>query len=197
MKPAIFIIFFLSISYPQSSFDNSIELNLKNDSYFDADSLVIEITEIPLWCIFENTLIKVDKISKRSSKSVNFKFNISEDVPERYDHKFIVIVRSKNKFSSKEIRISNSLINTFDLFQNYPNPFNPSTVIRYQIPVNVFVTLKVYDVLGSKVATLVNEEKTAGSYEVIFDASGLSSGVYYYTLSTGNFVQTNKMLLLK
>jgi hypothetical protein len=93
----------------------------------------------------------------------------------------------------------------FTLQQNYPNPFNPSTRIRYSIP-NViasetkqsqFVSLKVYDVLGNEVATLVNEEKPAGSYEVNFNASQLSSGIYFYKLQTGNFAETKKMLLLK
>ncbi|QQS38331.1 MAG: T9SS type A sorting domain-containing protein [Ignavibacteriales bacterium] len=97
------------------------------------------------------------------------------------------------------------LINDFYLEQNYPNPFNPSTKISWQSPVGSWQTLKVYDVLGNEVATLVNEYKTAGSYEVEFDASILSSGVYYYQLKAGDpssnsgqsFIQTRKMILIK
>ena len=94
------------------------------------------------------------------------------------------------------------LFNDYSLEQNYPNPFNPSTTIKYQIPVGGFVTLKVYDVLGNEIATLVNEEKYAGSYEVQFstkggDASKLVSGIYFYKLQSGNFTQTNKMVLMK
>lgn len=85
----------------------------------------------------------------------------------------------------------------FSLEQNYPNSFNPSTKIRYELPERSFVTIKVYDVLGEEVATLVNEEKSAGNYEVEFDAAGLSSGIYFYTLSTGNFLSTKKMILLR
>jgi hypothetical protein len=92
----------------------------------------------------------------------------------------------------------------FNLFQNYPNPFNPSTTIKYQIPEISIVTLIVYDVLGNEVATLVNEEKPAGSYEVEFNShSGLSgirdlsSGIYFYQLKVGSFVETKKMILLK
>jgi photosystem II stability/assembly factor-like uncharacterized protein len=85
----------------------------------------------------------------------------------------------------------------FELKQNYPNPFNPSTVINYQLPVSGDVTLKVYDVLGNEIATLVNEEKPAGSYEVEFNASELSSGIYFYKLQAGDFVETKKMILLK
>ena len=85
----------------------------------------------------------------------------------------------------------------FKLEQNYPNPFNPSTKIKFQIPVSGFVNLKVYDVLGTEVATLVNEEKFAGSYEVQFNASEFPSGIYFYTLKAGDFIQTKKMILIK
>jgi hypothetical protein len=83
------------------------------------------------------------------------------------------------------------------LHQNYPNPFNPSTKISWQSPIAGQQTLKVYDVLGNEVATLVNEFRNAGSYEVDFDASKLSSGVYFYKLQAGDFVQTKKMILMK
>ncbi len=92
----------------------------------------------------------------------------------------------------------------FSLEQNYPNPFNPSTKISWQSPLEAHQVLKVYDVLGNEVATLVNEYKPAGNYEVQFDASGLSSGVYFYQieihsdkLQTGNYTQTRKMILLR
>jgi hypothetical protein len=99
----------------------------------------------------------------------------------------------------------------FSLEQNYPNPFNPTTKIKFTIPQSVIkseakqsqlVTLKVYDVLGNEIATLVNEEKLAGSFEVEFSATGgdaynLTNGVYFYTLNTGNFFSTKKMILLK
>jgi hypothetical protein len=86
---------------------------------------------------------------------------------------------------------------TFQLEQNYPNPFNPSTRIKYQIAENDFVSLKVYDVLGNEVATLVNEEQTMGNYSATFNASSLSSGTYFYKLQTGSFVETKKMVLMK
>ena len=85
----------------------------------------------------------------------------------------------------------------FALEQNYPNPFNPSTAISYQLTVNSEVTLKVFDVLGREVATLVNEKKDAGSYSVRFSGAGLSSGVYLYRLQAGEFTQTRKLMLLK
>jgi photosystem II stability/assembly factor-like uncharacterized protein len=88
----------------------------------------------------------------------------------------------------------------YSLEQNYPNPFNPVTTIKYSIPVVLspqHVTLIVYDVLGKEIITLVNEEKQQGFYEVKFDGTGLSSGVYFYRLKAGNFTQTKKLVLLK
>ena len=85
----------------------------------------------------------------------------------------------------------------FELSQNYPNPFNPTTVINYSLKNQSNVTLKVYNLVGQEVATLVNTNQAAGSYHVTFDASNLTSGVYFYTLKAGNFVVTKKMMLLK
>jgi len=99
----------------------------------------------------------------------------------------------------------NNFPEEFELYQNYPNPFNPSTKIKFTVP-NVIasgakqsqlVILKVYDILGNEVVTLVNEEKPAGSYEVDFDATGLPSGIYFYQLKAGKFIQTKKMIYLK
>jgi len=98
---------------------------------------------------------------------------------------------------SEIISVSNLAPNGFVLEQNYPNPFNPSTNIRYAVANKQFVSIKVYDVIGNEIATLVNEEKPAGSYEVEFNAGNISAGVYYYTIVTESFVQTKKMILLK
>ncbi|MBN8570329.1 MAG: T9SS type A sorting domain-containing protein [Ignavibacteria bacterium] len=86
---------------------------------------------------------------------------------------------------------------TYDLKQNYPNPFNPSTTISFSLPKSDFVSLKIFDVSGKEVTELVNKNLTQGSYDVKFDASGLTSGVYFYKLITGNFVSTKKMMLIK
>ena len=86
----------------------------------------------------------------------------------------------------------------FELKQNYPNPFNPSTSIEFNIPASSFVTLKVYDVLGRQVAVLADEFRQAGSHKISYDAGRLSSGIYYYTLSTDKgFSETKKMVLNK
>jgi probable HAF family extracellular repeat protein len=92
---------------------------------------------------------------------------------------------------------SKEIPDDFVLNQNYPNPFNPRTVIKYQLPVNGDVKLKVFDLLGNEVATLINEEKPAGVYEVEFNAAQLSSGVYFYQLQTGLLTESKKMILTK
>ena len=90
-----------------------------------------------------------------------------------------------------------TVILKYDLAQNYPNPFNPSTLITYSIPKSSFVVLKIYNVLGKQITTLVNENQEAGIYKVNFDAGSLSNGVYFYKIQAGNFVEIKKMLLLK
>jgi len=98
---------------------------------------------------------------------------------------------------SKIINIGSQTPIKFALDQNYPNPFNPSTKIKYQIPENGFVSLIVYDVLGNELITLVNEEKKSGKYEVEFIATEFSSGIYFYTLRTNEYISTKKMILVK
>ena len=112
----------------------------------------------------------------------------SQIAQEFYDATFPLVIVSDD---------ANDLPIKYELNQNYPNPFNPSTTIKYQIPELSFVIVKVYDVLGGEVATLVNEEKPIGNYEVEFDATGLSSGIYFYRLKAGDFVETKKMILMK
>jgi hypothetical protein len=93
--------------------------------------------------------------------------------------------------------ISSNVPDNYSISQNYPNPFNPSTMIRFSIKETGIVSLKVYNVLGQLVNTLVNEQKSAGTYEYNFDASHLSSGIYFYTIKAGNFTATKKMILMK
>lgn len=90
-----------------------------------------------------------------------------------------------------------SLPETFELYQNYPNPFNPLTIIQFRIPNSEFVSLKVYDVIGNEVATLIDEYKPAGMHNVQFTMNNLTSGVYFYQLKAGSFTETKKMILLR
>jgi hypothetical protein len=118
-------------------------------------------------------------------------------VPDFGDSFNLDAVVAIHQAASLDIRDTQWKVQTFRIEQNYPNPFNPSTTINYALPQAGSVTLKVYDVLGREVATLVNEKKAAGSYSVAFNASRLSSGTYIYRLTANGFSQTKKMILAK
>ena len=105
-----------------------------------------------------------------------------------------------NNYTRLIVGVTNSnkkIATEFELNQNYPNPFNPSTTIKYQIPKDGMVSLRIYDIIGQEVKTIVNETQTKGRYEINFDASNLSSGVYFYRLTSGSFTKSRQMLLLK
>jgi hypothetical protein len=120
---------------------------------------------------------------------------------DNYSDIYKNMITAQNVFNSTLTQIEDKLNYTipanFELYQNYPNPFNPGTVISYQLPVNSDVVLKVFDVLGNEIATLVDEYKPAGGYEVEFDASRLASGIYIYKLQAGEYMDVRKMILLK
>lgn len=99
--------------------------------------------------------------------------------------------------STSEVISPRNIPDDFILYQNYPNPFNPSTNLQYAISSRQYVILKVYDILGNEISTLVDEEKSAGIYKVTFNSTGLSSGVYYYRMIADDFIQTKSMLLIK
>ncbi|MDP1879373.1 MAG: T9SS type A sorting domain-containing protein [Parachlamydiaceae bacterium] len=113
----------------------------------------------------------------------------------RFDVSTLTDIKNKN--------VNQNIPTSFSLAQNYPNPFNPSTVISYKLSENSYVTLKVYDLFGREVATLVNEIKQSGNYKLTFNSLHLErsrempSGVYFYSLRAGNFTETKKMLMIK
>ncbi|MBN1637410.1 MAG: Ig-like domain-containing protein [Ignavibacteriales bacterium] len=148
----------------------------------------------------------------------DFKYLLNSEIGSSGDKQFhsLVIRQSDTGLLNGTIYIDNiqkdaltniliekeNLIDGYRLYQNYPNPFNPTTKIRYSVPtlenkLMAYVQIKVYDMLGREIATIVNEEKSKGNYEVEFNAKNLASGLYFYTMKVGNFIQTKKMLLLK
>ncbi len=132
-----------------------------------------------------------------TSESKTYSFVDENLTPGIYSYRLKQIDFNGTIEYSKEVEVEVEVPNQFALFQNYPNPFNPSTVISWQSPVGSHQVLKVFDGLGNEVATLVNEYKPAGRYEVEFNASGFASGVYLYKLTSGNNTSTRKLLLLK
>jgi hypothetical protein len=130
-----------------------------------------------------------------------------ESLSKARSGKYIWAVRDGGKISRYGIisginTISQSVPSEFKLYQNYPNPFNPSTIIKFQIKDSRFVTLKVYDILGIEIATLINEKLTPGTYEVPFSINQFSdyriaSGVFFYVIKAGNFLETKRMIYIK
>ena len=108
-----------------------------------------------------------------------------------------LVKTDKNGLVSINDDNGSNLISEFTLFQNFPNPFNPSTTINFIIPNKAYTTLRIYDVLGRKVQTLFEAELSSGSHHIVFNASFISSGIYFYQLNTGDFSQTKKMILLR
>ena len=145
-------------------------------------------------------VISTGPISIPAGKSVKVAFAIA--AADNFSDLKNVIHQSKIKYQADiatEINKQEKIPTKFSLSQNYPNPFNPTTAISWQIAVSSYVTLKVYDMLGREIATLVNEFKPAGIYnsQFIIHNSQLSSGVYFCTLRANDFVETKKMMLVK
>ena len=134
-------------------------------------------------------------------QSVDISYGRSPDAGS--DWNFMVPTPASRNGNSVDVKVENTISN-FELFQNYPNPFNPSTVIQYSIPQQTtqrvaytHVTLKVYDILGQEITTLVNKEQKPGYYEIEFDASHLTNGIYLYQLRNGHYMESKKMILIK
>ncbi len=144
----------------------------------------------------------IDILNPKEEKEVSFTFDVSRSAQiNKKDTIEFMITDEKGIMMTKRFIFSYIGPKEFKLEQNYPNPFNPTTKIRYQIPdVGTGLAqsvLKVYDILGNEVATLVNEQKEPGYYEVEFNASQFASGVYIYRLQSGNFISTKKMMVIK
>ena len=132
-----------------------------------------------------------------TTETQHYSFTDNDVKPGKYQYKLKQIDYDGTIEYSQIVEVEIPFVNEFSLSQNYPNPFNPTTSLQYAIGSRQFVTLKVYDLLGREITTLVNEEKPAGEYEVEFNGANLPSGIYFYQIKAGEFVETRKMVLLK
>jgi hypothetical protein len=140
----------------------------------------------------------IDILNPKEEKALTFTFDINRNAPvNQRDTIGFMIFDASGIMMMKQFIFSYTGPKEFKLEQNFPNPFNPTTTIQYQLPQNASVTLKIYDILGSEVATLVNEEQEAGYKEVQFSAANYASGMYVYRLKAGEHISTKKMMLLK
>jgi len=160
----------------------------------------------------KTTFSTSDFIEARGSKIISFDWKVPDNIsiyPRIYvvldpDNKIEEIHEDNNKgwkvlnYSGvTDVNDEKVNIESYELSQNYPNPFNPTTTINYRIPKSEFVTIKVYDILGRELQTIVNRQLPPGFYQAQFDGSNLASGVYFYRIKAGNFIQTKKLMLLK
>jgi hypothetical protein len=185
------------LSFTAVLLDNSnIKLDWSTISYADSYGFEVERTD--------SDTTNWEKIGIVESKNilntpVNYTFLDTSDKLNpilKYRIKSVNADATSTILKEIEVEVENAPL-SFELAQNYPNPFNPSTTISWQTPVGSMQTLKVYDILGNEVATLVNEFMEAGQHEVEFEATNLASGVYVYRLQTATFTDTKKMMLLR
>lgn len=220
----LLIVTLLSIvSYSQNTYsvqpgvkNNQIVLQLSNVSESETASLPKPLLKRDFkHLIFSDNIDDLIVLNPKETKEVVFNFDVEYNIGKtEADTIEFLITDNKSIYQTKQFIFQYSVPTEYKLEQNYPNPFNPSTKIRYSIPNvtlrqaqgdNRVVTLKVYDILGNEVATLVNEQKEPGYYEVDFNASQFASGVYIYRLQVADpeinsgqdFVSTKKMMLIK
>ena len=137
--------------------------------------------------------ILYDSVTAQKYEKGNLKLNLAKG-----EKRVIKLLVGTDEYINNILAQSSLVLPTeFNIAQNFPNPFNPSTTIRYSVPKKSFVKIKVYNILGAEVATLVDKEEEAGNYGIIFNAANLASGVYIYRIEAGNFVSSKKMILLK
>ena len=174
--------------------NNKVQLNWETETEVSNYGFSVERRAIQT-----ETWMNIGFINGAGNSNSNKKYEfIDFDLPPgKYSYRLKQIDVDGSYAYSFEINVEINPPVEYSLKQNYPNPFNPSTKISWQSPINSYQTIKVYDVLGNEVATLVDEYKPAGSFEVVFDAKGLGSGLYFYKLQSGNYIETKKMILLK
>jgi hypothetical protein len=186
---------------PFGSTANTIELTVANTSAVASSDVTVEISNLPSWLRFAATEQRIGTLKAGEEASASFSFSVDKSAPVRKEQKLSFIVSSAaGERWSKEITISVSPPDRFELFRNYPNPFNPATTISYQLSADAKVSLKVFDVLGREVATIVDGDRLAGHYEERWNAALFSSGTYIYQLiasdERGNRLVARKAMLL-
>jgi hypothetical protein len=190
------------VSFNASVANNKVDLNWKTVT--EVNNFGFEIERASSKTTFSLMWKKIGFVegSGNTTEPKDYKFTDSKPTGGNKFQYRLKQIDYDGKFEYSNIVEINIVIDKFELSQNYPNPFNPSTKINYSIPSNAndqmsSVILKVYDILGNEVITLINEEKAAGVYEIEFDATEIPSGVYFYRLQAGAFTETKKLILLK
>ena len=188
---------------PFASRGNVIELAVENSSTMQSTNVNVEASVVPSWIRLTSAREVISQLSGKSEQMVSFTFTIEKTAPVGQIEKLTFVVSTPNGQSwTKEISVKVGPPEKFELFQNYPNPFNPTTTINYQLTADSKVSLKVYNMLGQEVVTLVDAERTVGFHQEAWNASSVASGAYVYRLiakdaSGKEMVETKTMMFLK
>lgn len=183
---------------PLGSSDNNVSIKIINPKNEKMENVTVRVASKPEWITFDNDILYLTKLESKQSEEVKFTFSVNSNAP--LNEEGIIsfnIEEIKGQQWQKLFKVQAVIPDKFELMQNYPNPFNPVTTIKFSLPQDKFVKLKVFNILGETVQYLLNEEKKAGLHTVQFNASSLSSGVYFYSIEAGDFKAVRKMLLMK
>ena len=188
---------------PFASSDNTIDLAVENTASVSVDQLTVTVQNPPAWLSFKSNRATIEGLTKGEEKTASFVFSVDKQAPVRKEQKLTLLISGPNNQSwTKEITVSVSPPERFELFQNYPNPFNPVTTISYQLTTDSKVSLRIYNMLGQEVTTLVDGEREAGYHREVWDASKVASGTYIYRLATKDLsgkdvVAQRRMVIVK
>ncbi len=206
MKTMIFVLLLIAVAGAQTVYDlqpgtkgNQIKLTVANISdKNNADNVVVNLLRKSPALNFENETDTISIIEATQEKEATFRFEVKRNAPVNTKDSIEFSIGDVNGIMMMKTFVLNFLApSEFRLEQNFPNPFNPATTIQYQLPSTSNVSLKIYDVLGNEVVTLVNEKQDAGYKEIKFNANRYASGMYIYRLTAEKYVSIKKMLLLK
>ena len=208
----ILILTTASITFPQIVYEvtpgtkgNEIKLTVANISELNpAEGVEIKLVKSSSSLSFTKETETIELIEPAKEEQAAFKFDINRNAPVnlptgqagKRDTVEFLITDNSSIYLTKQFIFNYTPPKEFKLEQNFPNPFNPTTTIQYQLPADSKVTLKVYDILGSEVATLIDKEQEAGFKEVQFNGSSYASGMYIYRLTSGSFSSIKKMLII-
>jgi Secretion system C-terminal sorting domain len=193
---------------PFASEGNVIELEVLNSSEINVNNIIVNLVEKPDWIKFDENEKILTELQASADGKVKFQFNVDKEAKVLEESALKFQIEGNNQTWGKEIKISVLPPDKFELNQNYPNPFNPTTTISYTVPAAAetgyipSIQLVIYDILGRKVETLVNEEKSSGYYKITWNANNYASGIYIYEVcikstNSKSEVIRKKMMLMK
>ena len=212
MKPLKYLLFVIltGLTLAQTIYElqpgsknNLFELSIANNTSNLTQSIRVFVQSKPEWIRFSNSEITLGGINRFQKQTTQFYFDVLENAPVGEESKITFRITNSNGGGFNKIyNIKVTAPTIFEVQQNYPNPFNPSTTIKYSIPQDAFVSIKIFNVLSEQVSELINKEVKTGIHEVTFNAANLSSGFYFYIVEAKGvdgtkYFDSKKMILLK